>query len=66
MALQEIYDFSLFPLNAATCLVYTSTLKVEVICSPELSFNFQRTAVLYAAEEIFITTAVRLSNPASS
>jgi hypothetical protein len=48
-------------------LVYSSTLKMEVVCSFETSIDFHRTAQPYILEDRnFMTTAVRTSNPALS
>jgi hypothetical protein len=38
-------------LDVASCLVYSSTVKVEAICSFETSINFQRTAQRYIPED---------------
>jgi hypothetical protein len=38
-----------FPL--VSCLAYSSILKMEVICSSETSFDFQRTTWRYVAED---------------
>jgi hypothetical protein len=48
-----------------SCSAY-STLKMETICSSETSVDFQRTTRRYITEDsiLFLTTAVRISNPA--
>jgi hypothetical protein len=48
-----------------SCLAYSYTLKMEVTCSSEMSVDLQRTTECWISQKIgvFITTAVRTSNP---
>jgi hypothetical protein len=47
-----------------SCLAYSSTLKMEVTFSSETSVDFQRLLGIISQEiELFITTAVRTTNP---
>jgi hypothetical protein len=50
-----------------SCSAYTSTLKMEAICSSETSDDFQRTKRRYTSEDktVYITTGVRTENPAT-
>jgi hypothetical protein len=46
-----------------SCLAYSSTLKMEAICSSEMLIGFYRTTWYYTQEDrIFIVTAVRTPN----
>jgi hypothetical protein len=59
--------FCLLPaLTLVPCSAYSSTMKMEAICSFETSVDFQRTTRRYIPEDtilLLITTAVRTSNP---
>jgi hypothetical protein len=46
-----------------SCLAYSSILKMEVICSSEVLTDFQQTTEYSHKRELFITIAVRMSNP---
>jgi uncharacterized membrane protein len=50
-SLFTVCNFNCLPyaLTVVSCLAY-STLKIEAICSPETSVNFQRTTRHYIAE----------------
>jgi hypothetical protein len=61
--LQELHCLPLAFGMVFFLLAYSSTLKLEVIYSSETSVDFQRTAWRYILEELFITIAVRTSNP---
>jgi hypothetical protein len=47
----EYDDFSLLRFMLGSCLVYSSTLKMEATCSIETSVDFQRTARRYIPED---------------
>jgi hypothetical protein len=47
-----------------SCSAYSSTQKMEAICSSEMSVDFQRTTRRYSQKIVlFITPALRTSNP---
>jgi hypothetical protein len=51
-----------------SCLASLKTIKMETICSPETLADFQHNARRYIQEHrtLFITTAMRTSNPTNS
>jgi hypothetical protein len=44
------------------CLAYSSTLKMETICSSETSIDFHRTAWRYIPQDIIIHSVLVLEN----
>jgi hypothetical protein len=59
------YALSLLPVSRFLLASFISTLKIEATCSSETSVTFNELhSVISQKMELFITTAVRTSDPA--